>query len=551
MERNADFYKTDDIISYKVENGIVYGYYNQISLDIALYNRAKKLTENFTNRKKWDGNIYLRAVKPDDIFVQRHSITFRPVSDGTYISEGDFFLEVGLDKKSFKAYLSKKNISQENTMLENGIALYSSYSGIYSNKIDDIIIDNTNNGNIIKDGDLLFTIRLTAKPKETESPVNEVKFSYNMLSKEFLEKIPNHKICIYKWMVGNYTRVETGDDILELAESTYMPKHRTSIKSPFSGVLVKHYVRNETLLDKKLFTIYSDESRLKDLYPNEIIIFNDDFTKSVTIKGQKCGGNTLGFSLNKNIININFENVSGNNYLLLSFNRKAMNLNKKCSIHLLLSDDSVITLNAIANPVKSTSSYSEAKFRIYAEDMVKLETKEFVKWQITNEEGIEILSGENKCCFWIITKDLYDIDYYDIAHERYDASIIKKLSYEVFQDFVRDFNKAVRDNTLAEDYKEVNKVDIKEKECCYVYLMVDTTNNFHKIGISNNPRYREHTLQSDKPTIELLCAKKYPTRAIAEAIESALHNVYANKRIRGEWFNLDASDVEIMKQTLR
>lgn len=72
-----------------------------------------------------------------------------------------------------------------------------------------------------------------------------------------------------------------------------------------------------------------------------------------------------------------------------------------------------------------------------------------------------------------------------------------------------------------------------------------------QIGISNNPRYREHTLQSDKPTIELLCAKEYPSRAIAEAIEASLHKVYANKRIRGEWFNLDDVDVYNIRQTLQ
>jgi hypothetical protein len=74
--------------------------------------------------------------------------------------------------------------------------------------------------------------------------------------------------------------------------------------------------------------------------------------------------------------------------------------------------------------------------------------------------------------------------------------------------------------------------------------MIDTINNFHKIGISNNPKYREHTLQSDKPTIELLCAKEYPSRDIATAIESSLHKVYAPKRIRGEWFNLNEKDTK-------
>ena len=71
---------------------------------------------------------------------------------------------------------------------------------------------------------------------------------------------------------------------------------------------------------------------------------------------------------------------------------------------------------------------------------------------------------------------------------------------------------------------------------CYVYLMKDISNGYYKIGISNTPEYREKTLQSEKPTIELLASKKYPTRKIAEAIESALHTAYSQQRLRGEWF---------------
>lgn len=95
----------------------------------------------------------------------------------------------------------------------------------------------------------------------------------------------------------------------------------------------------------------------------------------------------------------------------------------------------------------------------------------------------------------------------------------------------------------------IEKVSPKE-EACSVYLMVDTTNGFHKIGISNKPKYREKTLQSEKPTIELICAKQFPSRTIAEAFESALHKAYANKRLRGEWFNLSEEDVNNLKATL-
>ncbi len=126
------------------------------------------------------------------------------------------------------------------------------------------------------------------------------------------------------------------------------------------------------------------------------------------------------------------------------------------------------------------------------------------------------------------------------------------LSADVLKDFIMKYNKAVEDNIttqLVQDNDESNH-SIKEKTC-FVYLMIDTTNNFYKIGISNNPRYREHTLQSDKPTIELISAKEYPTRTIAEAIEAALHKAYGEKRIRGEWFNLSEEDVEYIKETLK
>ncbi|MFB9057813.1 GIY-YIG nuclease family protein [Mariniflexile ostreae] len=86
---------------------------------------------------------------------------------------------------------------------------------------------------------------------------------------------------------------------------------------------------------------------------------------------------------------------------------------------------------------------------------------------------------------------------------------------------------------------------------CFVYLMHDISNNYYKIGISNNPEYRERTLQSEKPTIEMIASKKFPIRKIADSIEKALHNTYSEKRLRGEWFELNAKDVEYIKETLK
>lgn len=80
--------------------------------------------------------------------------------------------------------------------------------------------------------------------------------------------------------------------------------------------------------------------------------------------------------------------------------------------------------------------------------------------------------------------------------------------------------------------------------------MLDEANGYYKIGISNKPKYREKTLQSEKPTITLIACRQYPIRSIAEAFESALHQAFSDKHIRGEWFALTENDVQNIKQSL-
>ena len=81
--------------------------------------------------------------------------------------------------------------------------------------------------------------------------------------------------------------------------------------------------------------------------------------------------------------------------------------------------------------------------------------------------------------------------------------------------------------------------------------MHDTINWFHKIWISNTPEYREKTLQSEKPSIEMVANKKFPNRDIALAFEQALHRTYQEKRIRWEWFDLDEFELEDLKDTIK
>lgn len=109
---------------------------------------------------------------------------------------------------------------------------------------------------------------------------------------------------------------------------------------------------------------------------------------------------------------------------------------------------------------------------------------------------------------------------------------------------------AIHDNNsfITSSKKTVQTSNKKANEECFVYLMIDTTNNFYKIGISNKPEWREKTLQSEKPTIELIAAKVFVNRKIASSFEKALHESYIEKRIRGEWFRLserEAFDIQL------
>lgn len=68
----------------------------------------------------------------------------------------------------------------------------------------------------------------------------------------------------------------------------------------------------------------------------------------------------------------------------------------------------------------------------------------------------------------------------------------------------------------------------------YVYIMINCDDITFKIGQSKNPIYRERTLQSKEPKVVLLKAWKCDKK-----IEKQLHEIYKERRTRGEWFKLD------------
>ncbi len=73
-----------------------------------------------------------------------------------------------------------------------------------------------------------------------------------------------------------------------------------------------------------------------------------------------------------------------------------------------------------------------------------------------------------------------------------------------------------------------------------VYLMKNLRNSYMKIGFTTkHPQYREATLQSQEPEIELV---KFWEATIDD--ERQLHSMFDKKRLRGEWFELNSNDIK-------
>ena len=80
------------------------------------------------------------------------------------------------------------------------------------------------------------------------------------------------------------------------------------------------------------------------------------------------------------------------------------------------------------------------------------------------------------------------------------------------------------------------------KSC--LYLMKNKRSGHYKIGVSKQPKFREKTLQSQEPDVELVgCWPK-----MAEW-EKHWHSHFSKNRLRGEWFSLTPAQTRLFCHT--
>lgn len=227
------------------------------------------------------------------------------------------------------------------------------------------------------------------------------------------------------------------------------------------------------------------------------------------------------------------------NTCVLSFHSSAdivfneLNIGSFPDTNFVLSPDETVSILFDDNSILDFKSIKKSSFCcvLHQEDFDAFTQKNIVATRITYSKGNkDPVTMEFQNTFFGICSNIALVLYI----RQYVATIIEIHPHYKLPD--RTTDQAITSNDQGQ---------------CFVYLMQDTTNGYFKIGISNKPDYRERTLQSEKPSIEMIASKRYPTRKIAMAIESALHSTYSQQRLRGEWFNLNDADVAAIIETLK
>ena len=307
------------------------------------------------------------------------------------------------------------------------------------------------------------------------------------------------------------------------------------IITPYSGyAILNNYYRHKVnsfdeLKSVELGKVFPNlDSCLSFLLPKADLNV-DPFTKSKNLIWNDIWNDGFTYHITNTSLDISLEFKEDHSYICFSTD-KDIRVQQGDTISLLFEGGSIVDY-----PIQKKTLQKDERFDAYCE---------------LYQDDIELFINE-KCCQYRITyckgnKAPLTGDFVDDEYSPYEHELFSAYAKQYLNELAR----------LVPDYElPCRKIDSNAVgyafNWCFVYLMRDNTNGYHKIGISNKPEYREKTLQSEKPSIEMLACKKFPTRKIAEAIESALHTAYSQQRVRGEWFNLDDVDVAAIIETLK
>ncbi|GGG46599.1 GIY-YIG nuclease family protein [Bizionia arctica] len=399
---------------------------------------------------------------------------------------------------------------------------------------------------LLKSGNILYKIHQTGVYKNENSKENS----------EFKSYFAESKLSSFKkWLVADGSLVKENEDIYEYSGSILanarlvrlgakINDSTTIHKSEKSGYIDLYFKKTLDIPKNQLMYVIrnDDNERINRKFINEPNIIIDEFSNSTIIKWKRVSskfpieGITTKSDDSSTTFLFSFNYIDNNDQIVFHFDPKQIKPKQFDKVFFLFENGEQIQFELTVNPSSSKNirneKITEYKGLITKSELELFSNYDFKKWKISLvSDKREILGGES-------SGD-------DYSTKNNIQIVIKKFATEYI-----DLVKHTIPDYQPTELKQNDSIKEVLTEFCFVYLMHDTRNDYYKIGISNNPEYREKTLQSEKPTIEMIASKKFPIRKIAESIEKALHDTYSEKRLRGEWFELDAKDVEHIIETL-
>ena len=402
----------------------------------------------------------------------------------------------------------------------------------------------------------------------------DVKFNEYLYDENFWEGIPHYDFeveddfpCLrYEWKVTNFSLVSKNQHICTIIKNPNRYNRKEyKIYSPASGIITlssngetSDYKCEEEIDNCNELFLFSVYKNRDSLMRHHYYFFDrqerDEFDGTISLSWEtgrrlpKCEEDESylddypGLEMKAdsgNYIIVSLELKNNIPYIVFSVDSKKIRLNNGDSLDMQFigidGEKTVLNFPITRNHIeKKVSNVYDNSFycELSQDDISCMMNKDCVSWRVRfSKQPFMSVVGSNES-IWCP----------------------KEYAGEVFRLYASQFMEMIEElqseYTIAFSSNSNSSPTVATNETCFVYLMTDTTNGYFKIGISNDPEYRERTLQSEKPTIEKLCAKEYPNRTIASAIESALHKAYESKRLRGEWFALDADDVNAIIATL-
>lgn len=151
----------------------------------------------------------------------------------------------------------------------------------------------------------------------------------------------------------------------------------------------------------------------------------------------------------------------------------------------------------------------------------------------------------------LTTKQRAFIDEYLIDYNATQAAIragySEKTAYSAGSRMLKkDVIKSRIDERFSEKQKDHDLTPLpqrrKHKRSSILYLIRESLTNATKIGIASNLESRLSSLQTGSVQ-ELSVLAYFPIKG-AKTQENHLHQRYAHKHVRGEWFDLSDDDIE-------